>query len=219
MIESSNYHSSHYQLVVLLSRHLQTGWQAGKYVKGKTIYVKPQNKTDAKCTHGNITRLSPHVHFHIRDHVLPSHSERAAEPTQSLLDFSEWLKASLPLSLSFSPSISISASASPLPPGFSLRKTKKKKKKAAAIATESKGRPGPGLSPLERPDWWRPAVCELCCRVDGEAGSSASVAVDAELSQQSCQGGFTPPARGWYFHSRDTFCGCLKGGISATARF
>lgn len=34
-------------------------------------------------------------------------------------------------------------------------------KNAAAIATESKGRPGPGLSPLERPDWSRPAVWAL----------------------------------------------------------
>ena len=36
-----------------------------------------------------------------------------------------------------------------------------KQKPAAAIATESKGRPGPGLSPLKRPDWSRPAVWAL----------------------------------------------------------
>lgn len=36
-----------------------------------------------------------------------------------------------------------------------------KQKTAAAIATESKGRPGPGLSPLEHPDWSRPTVWAL----------------------------------------------------------
>lgn len=41
---------------------------------------------------------------------------------------------------------------------FSQENKTKKKKNAAAIATESKGRPGPGLSPLEHPDWLRPTV-------------------------------------------------------------
>lgn len=55
-------------------------------------------------------------------------------------------------------SISLLLSSLPLPPGcFSQGK----QKNAAAIATESKGRPGPGLSPLERPDWLRPAVWAL----------------------------------------------------------
>lgn len=72
----------------------------------------------------------------------------------------------------------------------------KKKKYGSSHSDREKGRPGPGLSPLERPDWSRPSCVELCCRVDGASEADglserASVAVDAELPQQSCQGGFT----------------------------
>lgn len=85
------------------------------------------------------------------------------------------------------------------------------KKATAAIATESKRRPGPGLSPF-RESWLVEApLCELCCRVDVEAGGSLSIDVDAEPSQQSCQVGFTLWAEGWFLHCV-THSGARKKG-------
>lgn len=84
------------------------------------------------------------------------------------------------------------------------------KKATAAIATESKGRPGRACHLQSILIGWSP-LSELCCCVDGEADSSLSVAVDAELSQQSCQGEFTPQAKGWVLLSCYTFSGWISG--------
>lgn len=57
---------------------------------------------------------------------------------------------------SFSPSLCHSVS-----PSISRFPSKENKKTTAAIVTESQERPGPGLSPLESPDWSRPTVWAL----------------------------------------------------------
>ena len=131
----------------------------------------------------------------------------------SPMQATEWGTCSLPLSLSIPLSL-FSASIS----RFSLSG---KQKTAAAIATESKRKTWPG--PVTFGASWlvEGLPCELCCRVDGEAGSSLSVAVDAELSQQSY---LSSPVRadllgrlgGWFFHCCDTFCGWMKGSLGVT---
>lgn len=111
-------------------------------------------------------------------------------------------------------SISLSLFTSSISRFFSPRKTKKN---AAAIATESKGRPGPGLSPLEHPDWSRPAVWALLpC---GRRGRQFS---------QRCRGrrAISAVLSGWiytagsklifFFHPCDTFCGWITGNHSRT---
>lgn len=88
-----------------------------------------------------------------------------------------------------------------------------KQKTAAAIATESKGRPGPGLSPLERPDWLRPTVWALLpCGRRGRQFSErcrGRRAISAVLSGRIYTAGSK-----LFFHSCVTFCGWIKRNLS-----
>lgn len=104
--------------------------------------------------------------------------------------------ATLSPSVCLSPSLSLSLQV------FFLRKTKNRSSHSDREQKEDMARACHLWSVLIGRD----PLCALCCRVDSEAGSSVSVAVDAELSQQSCQGGFTLQAQSWFFfHSCDTF--------------
>lgn len=94
----------------------------------------------------------------------------------------------------------------PVSPSISRFFLSGKQKNAAAIATESKGRPGPGLSPLEHPDWSRPTVWALLpCGRRGRQFSErcrGRRAISAVLSGRIYTAGF--------FHSCDIFCGWIK---------
>lgn len=83
-----------------------------------------------------------------------------------------------------------------------------KQKNAAAIATESKGRPGPGLSPLEHPDWSRPAVWALLpC---GRRGRQFSERCRGRRAISAVLSGWIYTAGFFFPHSCDIFCGWIK---------
>lgn len=93
---------------------------------------------------------------------------------------------------------------------FLSGRKKKKKKKGSSHSDREKGRPGPGLSPLERPDWSRPAVWALLpCGRRGRQFSERCCgrrAISAVLSGQI----YTAGSKLIFFHCHDTFVAALK---------
>lgn len=135
---------------------------------------------------------------------------------QEVLEALNEQNISLTHSLSFSLCPSLCHFSLPLPPGFFSQENKTN---AAAIATESKGRPGPGLSPLERPDWSRPAVWALLlCGRRGRQFSECCCgrgAISAVLSGRIYTAGSTLIFFSLLWH----ICRWIKANISTAAQW
>lgn len=119
--------------------------------------------------------------------------------------YTEWEKREM-----FSHSLHFSVTPCSLYLQVFLSGKKKEKKKGSSHSDREKGRPGPGLSPLEHPDWSRPAVWALLpCGRRGRQFSERCCgrrAISAVLSEQIYSAG----SKLIFFHCRDTFVAALK---------